>query len=252
MLCLCALDALCVLKIVLCTRYVYMLDLLCAVCLLSHAHFCADLMKKCPFSLSRQRVCSPQLTLAYIVTWFCVFTGCDNLIVMKYLHKVCLPTGCCVSCLCCRQWQTLWWNTYTLARCVPLLAGVCHVCVAGNGRHCDETPTHWGGVFPYWLLPLMSVLQAMADIVKNHLQTGEVCSPQLTLRCPMCVNATCGMAKEFFASQQSLLDELLHKSSSHCWMPSMRTKRYSDWCHDLTCGLNWEAEFAWVSLSPFF
>ena len=67
--------------------------------------------------------------------------------------------------------------------------------------------------------PGVCVLQAMADIVKSHLQTGKVCTPQLTLRCPMCTNATCGMAKEFFASQQSLLDELLFKSSQRRGAP---------------------------------
>ncbi|KAL8603902.1 hypothetical protein ACOMHN_005122 [Nucella lapillus] len=56
-------------------------------------------------------------------------------------------------------------------------------------------------------------LEALANIVKTHLDTGKVCSRQLALRCPMCVNATCGMAKEFFAAQQSLLDEVLHKAS---------------------------------------
>ncbi|EDO40867.1 predicted protein [Nematostella vectensis] len=44
-------------------------------------------------------------------------------------------------------------------------------------------------------------IQAMADIVHKHLQSGETCSRQLPLRCPMCVNATCGPAKEFFANQ---------------------------------------------------
>ncbi|XP_070178647.1 ferrochelatase, mitochondrial-like isoform X2 [Littorina saxatilis] len=56
-------------------------------------------------------------------------------------------------------------------------------------------------------------IEAMADIVKTHLHSGDVCSRQLSLRCPMCVNPTCGMAKEFFSSQQSLLEELLQSPS---------------------------------------
>ncbi|XP_072020876.1 ferrochelatase, mitochondrial-like isoform X2 [Amphiura filiformis] len=45
-------------------------------------------------------------------------------------------------------------------------------------------------------------IEAMADLVKTHLESGKPCSKQMTLRCPMCVNATCGQTKQFFASQQ--------------------------------------------------
>lgn len=41
-------------------------------------------------------------------------------------------------------------------------------------------------------------IQALADLVKDHLQSGAVCSKQLELRCPMCTNATCGHTKKFF------------------------------------------------------
>ncbi|XP_071098941.1 ferrochelatase, mitochondrial-like [Haliotis cracherodii] len=51
-------------------------------------------------------------------------------------------------------------------------------------------------------------IEAIADIVKQHLSTQKVCSTQLRLRCPMCTNATCGLAKEFFHDQQGLLDAL--------------------------------------------
>ena len=44
-------------------------------------------------------------------------------------------------------------------------------------------------------------LQAMADVVKAHLDSGVNCSRQLPLRCPMCVNPTCGLAKEFFLNR---------------------------------------------------
>lgn len=44
-------------------------------------------------------------------------------------------------------------------------------------------------------------IQAMADVVKTHLESKRVCSRQLPLRCPMCVNATCKETKEFFLKQ---------------------------------------------------
>lgn len=45
-------------------------------------------------------------------------------------------------------------------------------------------------------------IQALADIVKTHMESGEPCSRQMPLRCPMCVNETCGPAKEFFRSRK--------------------------------------------------
>ena len=95
-------------------------------------------------------------------------------IVMKHLHtgEVCSPTGWCVSCLCSRQWQTLWWNTYTLGRCVPLLTAPSHVCVAGNGRHCEESPTNWWSVFT-------SVDSSLPNVRQRHLWHGQrvLCFP---------------------------------------------------------------------------
>ncbi|XP_066020168.1 ferrochelatase, mitochondrial-like isoform X2 [Pocillopora verrucosa] len=44
-------------------------------------------------------------------------------------------------------------------------------------------------------------IKAMADVVKAHLDSGVNCSRQLPLRCPMCVNPTCGLAKEFFLNR---------------------------------------------------
>lgn len=139
----------------------------------------------------------------------------NTCILLKCVH---LTADHSVWYLCCRRWTTLWrntclvWNVFTSADC-----SVWYLC-------CRQWPTLQRNtcivvkcVHFSWPLCIISVLQAMADIVKKHLHSGEVCSPQLGLRCPMCVNATCGMAKEFFASQQSLLEELLHKSSSQCW-----------------------------------
>jgi ferrochelatase len=42
-------------------------------------------------------------------------------------------------------------------------------------------------------------IQALADIAKKHLDSGEICSKQMGLRCPACTNAKCGASKEFFA-----------------------------------------------------
>ncbi|XP_071008057.1 ferrochelatase, mitochondrial isoform X2 [Oncorhynchus clarkii lewisi] len=44
--------------------------------------------------------------------------------------------------------------------------------------------------------------QALADLVQTHLRSGESCSRQLTLRCPLCTNPTCGETKAFFANQK--------------------------------------------------
>ena len=34
-------------------------------------------------------------------------------------------------------------------------------------------------------------IEAQADLVYNHLKSGEVCSPQYGMNCAMCVNPTC-------------------------------------------------------------
>lgn len=48
-------------------------------------------------------------------------------------------------------------------------------------------------------------IQAIADIVRAHIVSGETCTKQLPLRCPQCVNATCGKAKEFFVNRGQVL-----------------------------------------------
>lgn len=45
-------------------------------------------------------------------------------------------------------------------------------------------------------------VQALADLVQSHLKSNMVCSRQLTLRCPLCTNPTCGETKAFFAGQK--------------------------------------------------
>jgi len=44
-------------------------------------------------------------------------------------------------------------------------------------------------------------IQALADIAKEHLDSGIACSTQMGLRCPGCVNAKCAESKKFFAGQ---------------------------------------------------
>ncbi|KAF8475823.1 putative mitochondrial ferrochelatase [Kalaharituber pfeilii] len=46
-------------------------------------------------------------------------------------------------------------------------------------------------------------IEALADIAKMHLESGEKCSRQLALRCPMCVNLRCQEQKKFFAGQKN-------------------------------------------------
>lgn len=48
----------------------------------------------------------------------------------------------------------------------------------------------------------LAIIQALADLVQTHLKSNEPCSRQLTLRCPLCVNPTCGKTKAFFSSQK--------------------------------------------------
>ena len=44
--------------------------------------------------------------------------------------------------------------------------------------------------------------KTLADIVKSHLDSDIICSKQLPLRCPKCINETCGPMKHFFKSNQ--------------------------------------------------
>jgi len=48
-------------------------------------------------------------------------------------------------------------------------------------------------------------IQALADIAKSHLESGEACSRQMGLRCQNCTNERCGASKEFFASMADKL-----------------------------------------------
>ncbi|KAE9964002.1 hypothetical protein BLS_008740 [Venturia inaequalis] len=48
-------------------------------------------------------------------------------------------------------------------------------------------------------------IQALADIAKEHLESGKATSKQMGLRCPACVSEKCGESKKFFAGQQAFL-----------------------------------------------
>ncbi|KAM5222358.1 ferrochelatase, mitochondrial isoform 4-T4 [Ctenodactylus gundi] len=48
--------------------------------------------------------------------------------------------------------------------------------------------------------PLFS--KALADLVHSHIQSNRLCSKQLTLSCPLCVNPVCRETKSFFTNQQ--------------------------------------------------
>ena len=44
--------------------------------------------------------------------------------------------------------------------------------------------------------------QALADLVSRHLHDNQLCTNQLTLRCPMCVNPVCDRMRQYFMSQK--------------------------------------------------
>lgn len=48
-------------------------------------------------------------------------------------------------------------------------------------------------------------IKALADIAKNHLDSGMACSKQMLLRCPGCKSERCLESKKFFSGQQTLL-----------------------------------------------
>ena len=44
-------------------------------------------------------------------------------------------------------------------------------------------------------------IQALADLAKSHLESGEICSKQMGLRCPGCVSEKCLHQKAFFTGE---------------------------------------------------
>lgn len=57
-------------------------------------------------------------------------------------------------------------------------------------------------------------IQALADIVKDHLSRNVSCSPQMVLRCPGCTSERCLEQKKFFAGQQTFLDSVTQNRSA--------------------------------------
>jgi ferrochelatase len=58
-------------------------------------------------------------------------------------------------------------------------------------------------------------IEAMADLVKNHMESQQVAtSSQFKLRCPMCTNETCGHTKDYFHSQFYSKMEQLEEDSN--------------------------------------
>lgn len=51
----------------------------------------------------------------------------------------------------------------------------------------------------------MTFINALADIAKDHLQSGQACSRQMGLRCPGCKSERCLESKKFFMRQEALL-----------------------------------------------
>ena len=45
-------------------------------------------------------------------------------------------------------------------------------------------------------------VKALADIVKTHIDSNTLCTNQLPLRCPMCINTTCAPMKYFFKTNK--------------------------------------------------
>lgn len=44
-------------------------------------------------------------------------------------------------------------------------------------------------------------IEAMGDLMAEHLRSGEKVSKQMRLRCPSCENAKCPATKRFFSEQ---------------------------------------------------
>lgn len=48
-------------------------------------------------------------------------------------------------------------------------------------------------------------IEALADVAKEHLASGESCSPQMDIRCPSCKSERCAETKRFFSNQKEIL-----------------------------------------------
>ena len=76
------------------------------------------------------------------------------------------------------------------------------VTVGTDGRRRCTVVGETGRLLFWWVLASCCPSQALADLVHAHIQSKELCSKQLTLSCPLCVNPVCRETKSFFANQQ--------------------------------------------------
>ena len=56
-------------------------------------------------------------------------------------------------------------------------------------------------------------IECLADIVSNHLKSGETVKPQMLMTCPMCTEQTCKSAKMWWAKATGYLDQQQQKKA---------------------------------------
>ena len=56
-------------------------------------------------------------------------------------------------------------------------------------------------------------IECLADIVSNHLKSGETVKPQMLMTCPMCTEQTCKSAKMWWAKATGYLDQQQKKNA---------------------------------------
>lgn len=92
-------------------------------------------------------------------------------------------------------------------------------------------------------LCFLSAFQALADLVRSHIQSNELCSKQLTLSCPLCVNPVCRETKSFFTNQQ-----LWHLPEDPAGLGKCPTSRH--WGHGGGCTWRSKKGVTWVHVQP--
>ncbi|KAF7234959.1 hypothetical protein EG68_11201 [Paragonimus skrjabini miyazakii] len=56
--------------------------------------------------------------------------------------------------------------------------------------------------------------KGLAQLVAKHLHSGQLCTRQFLLRCPMCTNSSCGAVRRFLLSGKQRLDQWTSLNSS--------------------------------------
>ncbi|KAF6775571.1 hypothetical protein AHF37_04490 [Paragonimus kellicotti] len=59
-----------------------------------------------------------------------------------------------------------------------------------------------------------SFMKGLAQLVTKHLHSGQLCTRQFLLRCPMCTNSSCGATRRFLLSGKQRLDQWTSLNSS--------------------------------------